>query len=738
MRTNNIRTQASPKTTVRHVYAKRTLSNRVKVNRKTAVHSSSSDGGLKARARNHFSGEGHTEEVKTNARNTHVRRGLTNNRVKFDRKATTHTSNSDRWMKARVSNHVSKKRQKEKTKTTVRNTHVKRGLTYQVKINQKTAVHSPSSDGGMKGAIRRHILSESQNKRIKITARKVYVKRGINKKAKLTRKTPVDPISSSKGLKAALRKHIARQSKDKIKTTAKKVVRQLGRSVDPYDHEESHDIVKSLELPRDTVRKTKNAYKNVKKSTDRIKQANHYIKNRRYRVPTVSAHRKVKGNIASKVGSSNSVNKIKTLSSKFVPKGRYASLGLKTGMKKTATSAASYLKLAAQQVGKKMIAAVAANPKVWIVGAAAAAVMFFLMMLTNGLGGTTASSAGSFFMTDEDNAREYKSVVERLDNEFQGEISRLQSSSGYDDIRTDYMNEDGFAHASWVEMFAILAVQFEQDLEFTDEQKEFMEEIYGKFNEIETKTETYTEQECSTDSEGNRDCHTVTKVRLIIEIYTYDMEDIFLKIGFDEEQQEWARRLVTSGAIQEQFPDLAQELPGGGTPGVPGNYPPPEFSGDVSEARKKLIETALTLEGKVGYFWGGKSAPGWNDKWGTPVKVTAPGSKKTGTYQPYGMDCSGFIDWAFKTAGLGNSFSAGGTSYQWGQTYAIKESDLIPGDLVFKNIPGQGGVNHIGIFIGRDSKGKAIYVHCEGGSGVIVNSYKGFKYPRRPLLFSGK
>lgn len=96
------------------------------------------------------------------------------------------------------------------------------------------------------------------------------------------------------------------------------------------------------------------------------------------------------------------------------------------------------------------------------------------------------------------------------------------------------------------------------------------------------------------------------KTRLIIEIYTYDMEDIFLKIGFDEEQQEWARRLVTSGAIQEQFPDLAQELPKGGTPG---NYPPPEFTGDVSEARKGLIETALTLEGKVGYFWGGKAHP---------------------------------------------------------------------------------------------------------------------------------
>lgn len=64
----------------------------------------------------------------------------------------------------------------------------------------------------------------------------------------------------------------------------------------------------------------------------------------------------------------------------------------------------------------------------------------------------------------------------------------------------------------------------------------------------------------STDSDGNRDCETEIKKTLVIEIYTYDMEDIFEQIGFNEEQQEWARRLVTSGAIQEQFRDLAQEL----------------------------------------------------------------------------------------------------------------------------------------------------------------------------------
>ncbi|OME46844.1 hypothetical protein BSK59_28790 [Paenibacillus odorifer] len=90
-----------------------------------------------------------------------------------------------------------------------------------------------------------------------------------------------------------------------------------------------------------------------------------------------------------------------------------------------------------------------------------------------------------------------------------------------------------------------------------------------------------------------------------------------------------------------------------------------------------------------------------------------PGSEKTGTLQPYGLDCCGFVDWAFKSAGLGNMFSTGGTSsYQWGKTYSTTMDELLSGDLIFKSPPGQGGINHIGMFLGRYSKGSPIYDHC--------------------------
>ena len=57
--------------------------------------------------------------------------------------------------------------------------------------------------------------------------------------------------------------------------------------------------------------------------------------------------------------------------------------------------------------------------------------------------------------------------------------------------------------------------------------------------------------------------------------------------------------------------------------------------------RKEVIDVALSLVGKVKYYWGGTSGPGWNAEWGKPRLVTAPGDWTNGTYQPYGLDCAG-------------------------------------------------------------------------------------------------
>ena len=152
---------------------------------------------------------------------------------------------------------------------------------------------------------------------------------------------------------------------------------------------------------------------------------------------------------------------------------------------------------------------------------------------------------------------------------------------------------------------------------------------------------------------------------------------------------------------------------------------------NCNETRKHILSTALSLVGKVPYFWGGKSDAGWNDEWNTPKVVTATGSSATGTILPYGLDCSGYTDWVFKTA-MGVSIKAGSWN-QWDNSYAITEAELLPGDLGFMAVPGTVPVNHVLIYAGKNEDGAHMWVHCTSGSGVVLNSPDYVSYYRRPI-----
>lgn len=153
---------------------------------------------------------------------------------------------------------------------------------------------------------------------------------------------------------------------------------------------------------------------------------------------------------------------------------------------------------------------------------------------------------------------------------------------------------------------------------------------------------------------------------------------------------------------------------------------------NCSETRKHIVKTGLSLVGKVPYFWGGKSAAGWNDEWNTPKLVTAAGSTTTGTIRPFGLDCSGFSDWTYKTA-VGVSLYGASWS-QWDESYAITAEELLPGDLGFLMDDDGGGWNHVLIFAGYGENGERMWVHSSGGEGVIFNtpSYEAGLALRRP------
>ena len=156
---------------------------------------------------------------------------------------------------------------------------------------------------------------------------------------------------------------------------------------------------------------------------------------------------------------------------------------------------------------------------------------------------------------------------------------------------------------------------------------------------------------------------------------------------------------------------------------------------DLSPQRRAVVATACQLVGKINYFWGGKSLTlGWDPRWGQLMQVTAPGSQSTGTWRPFGMDCSGFVTWVFYNASGGTYIlgGGGGTSSQHAACTAITAAQAQPGDIVF-----YGDDSHVGIVGGRDASGNLLIIHCASGYDTVVITGQGSfsAFARPPYSF---
>ncbi|MDD3164626.1 MAG: NlpC/P60 family protein [Oscillospiraceae bacterium] len=159
---------------------------------------------------------------------------------------------------------------------------------------------------------------------------------------------------------------------------------------------------------------------------------------------------------------------------------------------------------------------------------------------------------------------------------------------------------------------------------------------------------------------------------------------------------------------------------------------PANLTEGLPDDRRAVVQTALSLLGRVPYFWGGKSsAIGWDSRWGIPAEVTAPGSLTTGTIRPYGLDCSGFVDWVFYNS-LDCLISHGGNSYtQYAHCAPISWSQALPGDLAF--YPDN---SHVGVFVGTGRAGEALVIHCAAfQNNVVLTGRKGFTSMGRPDIY---
>ena len=386
---------------------------------------------------------------------------------------------------------------------------------------------------------------------------------------------------------------------------------------------------------------------------------------------------------------------------------------------------------AAKEAGKKVLRAIAAAAEklAAAIGAgSAAAVSVVVVILLVGM--LFASPLGILF-AGEDTGTEIKipDAVATLNGEFADEIYRIMEDHPYDELDMQEGMEAAMLQ-NWRNVLAVYAVKVSTDEEHgldvitMDEEKlQLLREIFFDANKLKYELTTRT-------VDGER----VTTLHISAQIK--DAMRMADEYGFTAQQREMLEEL-----LKPDYDDIFLSLIGDYQPdGMPiGPVDISDIQGtlpdDLDPLRESIVLTAYQLLGKVTYFWGGKSLVlGWDSRWGTPTTVTAPGSGSTGKVLPFGLDCSGFVDWTFYNATNGSYLPGrgGGAASQHGYCTNIAWSDALPGDLVF-----YADDSHVGIVCGYDSVGNILVIHCSGGqNGVVVTGREGFAVAARPDLFT--
>ena len=386
---------------------------------------------------------------------------------------------------------------------------------------------------------------------------------------------------------------------------------------------------------------------------------------------------------------------------------------------------------AAKEAGKKVLRAIvaAAEKLAAAIGAGgAAAVSVVVVILLVGM--LFASPLGILF-AGEDTGTEIKipDAVATLNGEFTDEIYCIMEDHPYDELDMQEGMEAAMLQ-NWRNVLAVYAVKVSTDEEHgldvitMDEEKlQLLREIFFDANKLEYELTTRT-------VDGER----VTTLHISAQIK--DAMQMADEYSFTAQQREMLEELLKPD-YDDIFLSLIGNYQPGGTPIGPGDISDIQgtLPDDLDPLRESIVLTAYQLLGKVTYFWGGKSLVlGWDSRWGTPTTVTAPGSGSTGKVLPFGLDCSGFVDWTFYngTNGAYLPGRGGGAASQHGYCTNIAWSDALPGDLVF-----YADDSHVGIVCGYDSVGNLLVIHCSGGqNGVVVTGREGFAVAARPDLFT--
>jgi len=402
----------------------------------------------------------------------------------------------------------------------------------------------------------------------------------------------------------------------------------------------------------------------------------------------------------------------------------------------TAKVAAATVKTAAKAVAAAVKALIAAAKSIIaaIVAGGWVAVVVIVVVL---LAASILGSVFGIFASEEgyDGAPSMPEVVSQLNEEFSNEFDAIIADHPHDRLVIDNAGSASMV-ANWDEVLAVYAVLVVTDpnnpmevATLDDKKIEKLKKVFWDMNHI-----SYSVDEVVIGTDEQTD-EPITETVLTITVSTSTADDMISYYGFNSEQISQVREL-----LQPEFAELFLRLTGSY---VDITLSAEEIAAimetlpdDLSEERKEVILTAYSLLDKVKYFWGGKSLVlGWDSRWGTPMRVTADDSPTTGLLRPFGLDCSGFVDWVFYNAYGGEYIigHGGGAADQYSYCDAIAWNSAQPGDLVF--YPDS---EHVGIVVKNDA-GTLTIIHCASGyNNVVITQHtqgNGFAFIGRPQIY---
>lgn len=376
---------------------------------------------------------------------------------------------------------------------------------------------------------------------------------------------------------------------------------------------------------------------------------------------------------------------------------------------------------AVKEIGKGVASAVSS-----ILSAGGGAVVLMLILTVILVAAIVASPFGILFSNESREAGvvPISAAVAQVNYEFNERLETLQTADDYDSISVDGQTAD------WIEVLAVFAVKVagSNDADAADvatmdaDRITRLKAVFWDMTTIAHRIEVI-------HHPGSGDDDGWTERNLYITITAKTAEEMKTAYHFNRnqiaaleellEQRDLLRELIEDVySVSGDTAALLRDLPEG-----------------LSPEREAVVRTACSLVGKVNYFWGGKSLViGWDARWGELRQVTAAGSSTTGTYRPYGLDCSGFVDWVIYNQSGGSYIigHGGGATLQHSYCTDISWADAQPGDLMF--YPDN---SHVGIVGGKDANGELLIIHCASGyNNVVVTRLEGFTSIGRPQYYA--